>query len=152
MKKVVRLLKELSVDGTVRSVVFEPACEQCGQASARIEIIPPHKWPVDSDVWDEEERDRYKKYRDFTEFSLEYDGPGGGTTNLGIDEAKAVGILDAFSGPPVPSKIQAAFFDGAGLCVPCEKFYCYTHWNVREGFGTCPRGHGKSLDPHWHPD
>ena len=28
--------------------------------------------------------------------------------------------------------------------------YCYRHWHVSEsGYGYCPYGHGKSLDPHW---
>lgn len=155
MKKVVRLLKELSADGTVRSVVFEPACERCGKASARIEVTPPCKWPEDSDVWEDERRDTYKKYRDFSQFYLRYEGPGGGSGSVGnaIDESEAVTILEAFSGPPVPSKIQGVFYDGAGLCVPCEKFYCETHWRVSVGgFGHCPMGHGKSLDPHWSPD
>jgi hypothetical protein len=30
--------------------------------------------------------------------------------------------------------------------------YCARHWHLSQtGYGTCPLGHGKSLDPHWQP-
>jgi hypothetical protein len=30
--------------------------------------------------------------------------------------------------------------------------YCARHWHVSPiGYGHCPLGHGKSLDPHWQP-
>jgi hypothetical protein len=155
VKKVVRLLKEFSPDGTVESVVIEPRCDRCGGPTARIEITPPHKWPKDCDAWGIERRDSYEEHRDFTEFYLLYAGAGGSNGWVGdaIDESRAVTILEAFAKPPVPSKIQGEFHDGAGLCQPCEKFYCETHWNVSVGgYGRCPQGHGKSLDPHWSPD
>ena len=44
----------------------------------------------------------------------------------------------------------AGFYDDAGFCQDCDAPYCYQHWHVSEsGYGHCPRGHGKSLDPHW---
>jgi len=47
----------------------------------------------------------------------------------------------------------AEFYDDAGICADCRKPYCATHWGVSlSGYGRCPRGHGKSLDPHWSPD
>jgi len=46
----------------------------------------------------------------------------------------------------------AGFYDDAGFCQDCDAPYCYQHWRVSEsGYGYCPRGHGKSLDPHWSP-
>jgi hypothetical protein len=46
----------------------------------------------------------------------------------------------------------AGFYDDAGFCRDCDAPYCYRHWHVSEsGYGYCPRGHGKSLDPHWSP-
>ena len=71
-----------------------------------------------------------------------------------ISAERAQAILDAFSPPYETAKIQAAgFYDDFGFCTSCEKFYCTTHWHVSPtGCGTCPAGHSKSLDPHWHPD
>ena len=44
----------------------------------------------------------------------------------------------------------AGFYDDAGFCRDCDVPYCCPHWHVSEsGYGYCPRGHGKSLDPHW---
>jgi hypothetical protein len=47
----------------------------------------------------------------------------------------------------------AGFYDDAGFCQSCDAPYCYRHWQVtRSGYGYCPHGHGKSLDPHWSPE
>ena len=154
MKKALDLLKKRSADGVVRSLVIEPRCVRCSRTTARIEITPPNEWPEGSDAWQSERRDRYAQRRNFTRFYLMYHGLGGnnGDVGDGMDESEAVRILEAFSNPPVPNKVQEEFHDGAGLCLPCEEFYCATHWGVDDGFGRCPRGHGKSLDPHWSPD
>ena len=60
-------------------------------------------------------------------------------------------IVRAFR-PPL-SFVQvhtAGFYDDAGFCQDCDALYCYRHWHVSEGgYGYCPHGHGKSLDPHW---
>jgi hypothetical protein len=50
-----------------------------------------------------------------------------------------------------PAQVHTAgFYDDAGFCRDCGVPYCYRHWQVSEtGYGYCPRGHGKSLDPHW---
>jgi hypothetical protein len=59
----------------------------------------------------------------------------------------------AFHSEPNVDLICAEFHDGAGYCSDCEVPYCYDHWHRGiTGYGTCPRGHGKSLDPHWSPD
>ena len=45
---------------------------------------------------------------------------------------------------------RPGFYDDAGFCQDCNAPYCYRHWHVSEtGYGHCPAGHGKSLDPHW---
>jgi hypothetical protein len=80
-----------------------------------------------------------------------------GSNNGGGDPVsfeKAQAILGALTPPYETAKIQAAgFYDDFGFCVPCAAFYCGTHWQVSpSGCGTCPAGHSKSLDPHWHPD
>jgi hypothetical protein len=46
--------------------------------------------------------------------------------------------------------VTAGFYDDAGFCQDCDAPYCYRHWHVSEtGYGHCPSGHGKSLDPYW---
>jgi hypothetical protein len=47
-------------------------------------------------------------------------------------------------------QVHTARFYDAGFCQDCDAPYGYRHWQVSEsGYGYCPRGHGKSLDPHW---
>lgn len=77
---------------------------------------------------------------------------GGGADPVSDERARA--ICEALTPPYAAAKIQAAgFYDDFGYCMDCGKFYCSTHWQVSStGLGTCPAGHFKSLDPHWHPD
>ena len=60
-------------------------------------------------------------------------------------------IAQAFRPPLCFAQVHTAgFYDDAGFCQDCDVPYCYRHWQVSEsGYGYCPRGHGKSLDPHW---
>ena len=87
---------------------------------------------------------------------LIYSGPGGSNGNIGdlITQDQANAIRAALSAPYFADKLRAAgFYDGAGFCNQCLKFYCSTHWNVSgTGGGVCPEGHFKSLDPHWSPE
>jgi len=71
-----------------------------------------------------------------------------------ISGERAQAIRAALSPPYDTARIQAAgFYDDFGYCTSCGKFYCSTHWQVSTtGAGSCPAGHFKSLDPHWHPD
>lgn len=80
-------------------------------------------------------------------------GPGNGSGDP-VSEEKAQAIRNALTPPYKTETIKAAgFYDDFGFCTECEAFYCGTHWNVSTtGGGTCPAGHFKSLDPHWHPD
>ena len=86
---------------------------------------------------------------------MNFASPGPSDAGDPISGERAQAILAAFKGPDYDTaKIEAAgFYDDAGFCRPCERFYCATHWNISStGGGTCPAGHFKSLDPHWHPD
>lgn len=58
------------------------------------------------------------------------------------------------TGPVTFEAVRAAgFYDDLGFCAECGVPYCPTHWTVSPGgYGRCPAGHGKSLDPHWSPD
>jgi hypothetical protein len=137
-------------------MLFRPAFTICGQPSATIEVVPPHTQPAEWHLWDETRRQTFAKYRVVESNQLLYSGPGGSNGWVGdaIDADRADRIIAAFSVKPSAEAIQAAgFYDGAGFCADCGAFYCEVHWSVSEtGFGKCPQGHGKSLDPHWHPE
>jgi hypothetical protein len=112
---------------------LSPPCSECGVRTATVFLAEY------ADGW-----------------RLAFQGIAGGNPPGGdpLSVEKAQLIRDALSPPYEASKIRAAgFYDDFGYCIPCEKFYCATHWQVStSGLGTCPAGHSKSLDPHWHPD
>jgi hypothetical protein len=137
-------------------MLFQPGCAICGRPSATIEVVPPHALPAEWATWDEARREAFAKYRVAESRQLLYAGPGGSNGWVGdaIDQEQAERIIAAFSAATSAEAIQAAgFYDGAGFCAGCGCFYCPGHWSVSAtGFGKCPRGHGKSLDPHWRPE
>jgi hypothetical protein len=135
--------------------IFRPGCSICGQACASIEIVPPHQMPLDWKVWSANRQRLFLEYRKADRIYLLYDGPGGGNGWVGdpIDAERASRINEAFVAPSAQRVLAAGFYDGAGFCDSCERFYCFAHWNVSTtGGGTCPQGHFKSLDPHWSPE
>ncbi|MEV0811216.1 hypothetical protein [Micromonospora sp. NPDC050200] len=71
-----------------------------------------------------------------------------------VNLTEATTIASAFAQPYRYASVHTAgFYDDAGFCGQCDAPYCRDHWNVSStGYGACPRGHGKSLDPHWWPD
>jgi hypothetical protein len=105
-------------------------CQKCGGRAASIEITP--------------------------EYFLKYSGPGGSSGIQGnkISQESASSIIDMLKEEPIDNvKLKNQFYDRAGLCPECKLFYCPKCWNISSsGFGTCPNGHGVSLDPHWSPD
>jgi hypothetical protein len=128
----------------------------CRQPAATIEVIAPHTLPDEWQSWQEAQRAAFTTYRKSESYYLRYDGPGGSNGWVGnpIDRERAGLIIAAFSSPPTSEAIRATgFYDGAGFCERWSRFYCPEHWAISEtGYGTCPKGHGKGLDPHWHPD
>ena len=115
-----------------KSAPLSPRCALCGRLAAEIEISEV------SGSW-----------------RLRYSGPGGSNgSGDKISAERVQAIQAAFSEPYDNEKIKAAgFYDSAGFCVTCGKFYCSTHWNISStGGGRCPEGHFKSLDPHWSPE
>lgn len=70
-----------------------------------------------------------------------------------VDASQAGRITGAFRPPLRFAQVRTAgFCDDAGFCPDCDAPYCYRHRHVSEsGYGCCPRGHGKSLDPRSSP-
>ncbi|MFN2524873.1 MAG: hypothetical protein ABR505_01200 [Actinomycetota bacterium] len=70
-----------------------------------------------------------------------------------MTEEKAVRWVEALQEPLTYESLRTLdVYDDLGFCGDCKVPYCDTHWNVSTtGYGTCPQGHGKSLDPHWSP-
>jgi hypothetical protein len=113
--------------------IYEPPCAACGRAATHVELRR------EGDAW-----------------WFVYEGlvAGNGLGHRQSD-AKAALLTAAFADPPHFDLMQAAdlHYDNAGFCVACGLPYCVKHWNVSvSGYGRCPKGHGKSLDPHWSPD
>jgi hypothetical protein len=134
-------------------MLFRPKCKMCGAPSASIEVIAPHEAPIEWTSWSPERHESFNKYRKPASYQLLYDGPGGGNGQVGdaITAERAVSIIAAFTNVPTAEKMKAAgFYDNAGWCQECREFYCPKHWSMSStGYGTCPSGHGKSLDPYW---
>ncbi|HVA39876.1 MAG TPA: hypothetical protein VNF49_04380 [Candidatus Binataceae bacterium] len=135
-------------------VLFQPECKECGLRCASIEIIAPDALPVEWAAWPQDRREAFARYRVASSHCLLYEGPGGSNGRVGdpISPERAAAVLAAIANP-IPETLKACgFYDGAGLCTECREFYCPDHWSISAtGYGVCPRGHGKSLDPHWHP-
>lgn len=111
---------------------FRPTCTVCGDIAATIELSEQ------DGTW-----------------HLVYSGPGGGSgcgSEVSADRANA--IVAVFSALVTNGTVKAAaFYDAAGFCIPCGKFYCPAHWSISStGGGWCPSRHFKSLDPHWSPE
>jgi len=103
-------------------------CQHCGRRAASIKIT--------------------QKYL------LNYSGPGGSSGSyLQITQEEAALIKDVLTEPVNAEKLKNRFYDRAGLCPKCNSYYCEKCWNISStGYGTCPEGHGESLDPHWSPE
>ncbi|MEV1015635.1 MULTISPECIES: hypothetical protein [unclassified Micromonospora] len=137
--------------------VAEPPCAVCERPATRVELVAPDGQPVEWQRWSSAQRDAYAAARERhtgQRWWLLYSGVAAGN-GLGrpADPAEAQRIVDAFTPPYRYAAVTTAgFYDDAGLCARCDVPYCSHHWNVSStGYGRCPQGHGKSLDPHWSP-
>lgn len=130
---------------------LDPECSICKKSTAKIEIVSPNKDPKEIEYWSKEMIESYRKYRDFNSFYFIYSGPGG-SNGLGdeIDIERKERLEKIFSKPYNLKAIKKEFYDAAGCCKKCDKFYCKKHWFISSiGVGTCPVDHKQSLDPHW---
>jgi hypothetical protein len=136
------------------AMVVTPACAACGQPATRIELVPPGQLPAEWERWPDTARDSALRHRDPGQWYLILDGVAAGNgsgSEIGAGEAGR--IAQAFRLPLSCDRVRTAgFYDDAGFCDECEVPYYYRHWHVSQtGYGTCPRGHGRSLDQHWSP-
>jgi hypothetical protein len=137
-----------------KPVMVTPPCAACGTPSARIELVAPGQLPAQWDQWPSTVQASIMHDRQPGQWHLLVTGPAAGN-GYGdfIDAARAGQIASAFQPPLRFAQVhKAGFYDDAGFCPGCDAPYCYRHWHVSEtGYGSCPQGHGKSLDPHWSP-
>jgi hypothetical protein len=97
--------------------------------------------------------DRAASIKITQEYFLNYSGPGGASGDLQISREDAALIKEVLTEPVNAEKLKSRFYDRAGLCPKCHSYYCAKCWNISStGYGTCPKGHGESLDPHWSPE
>jgi hypothetical protein len=137
-------------------ILSVPRCGTCGSPASRVETVAPGHLPTEWDQWDDKRKQMFREYRDPDRWRLLFQGidAGNGWVGDAIDTAEAELIRDAFQEPHSYGRFHTAgFYDDAGFYARCDLAYCYAHWNISgSGFGHCPQGHGKSMDPHWRPD
>ena len=135
-------------------LVVRLPCAACRRTASSIELVRPGERPVDWEKWSPKEQELFEQYREPDTWRLLFKGIVG-ENGLGDDitPEEAARYAAAFAEPLRYENIrQAGLYDDAGVCAQCRRPYCYKHWNVSAGgYGHCPRGHGRSLDPHWSP-
>ncbi|MGN9920262.1 hypothetical protein [Micromonospora palomenae] len=142
----------------LQAFVAEPRCAVCGQPASHVELVRRGAKPAGWQQWSPHQRDAFDAARQRhgdQQWWLLFSGiEAGNGYGRPVDPAEAARIAAAFAEPYRYTQVRTAgFYDDAGFCGPCDAPYCHQHWNVsRSGYGTCPRGHGKSLDPLWWPD
>jgi hypothetical protein len=130
-------------------------CAVCGSASVHVELVAPGRRPADWDQWSQDRKDAWQQRRDPEQWYLLFEGIAAGNgSGDPISADRAQQIADRFAEPLSWAQVHTVgFYDDAGFCQHCDAPYCYRHWHVtRSGYGYCPEGHGKSLDPHWSPE
>lgn len=97
-------------------------------------------------------RHQYDTYQDRTAWRMIYGGieAGNGVGDV-ITPERARTLIAILSRPLDTSRLDdLELYDDAGICRTCGVAYCCRHWSPTDtGYGSCPEGHGKSLDPHW---
>lgn len=136
--------------------LVEPKCAVCGRPSSHIEILDPHELPHDFEEWDDDRRAAFRTFRDPEKAHLVFSSLGGANGWVGdpMSDDKVSRWKAALQEPLTYERVHSLdLYDDIGFCDECKVPYCGTHWSVSSsGYGTCPEGHGKSLDPHWSPD
>jgi ribosomal protein L37E len=136
------------------AMVVTPACAACGAPAARVELVAPGQLPAGWEQWPAAVREGVMRGRGPGQWYLIVDGVvAGNGYGSPVDAGEAGRIAQAFRLPPRFGQVSTAgFYDDAGFCADCGVPYCARHRHVSQsGYGHCPLGHGKSLDPHWQP-
>jgi hypothetical protein len=135
-----------------RPVIITPLCAICGIDSARVETVAPGQMPARWDKLPGVIQDGILQARRPGRWHLIAIGPADGSLyGVPIDAVRAGQIAWALRPPLRFAQVhQAGLHHDAGICAHCDTAYCYYHWNaIDSGYGWCPRGHGRSLDPDW---
>lgn len=131
-------------------------CAVCGEVAARVRLLRPgHLPPPAGAGWSREDGSAHESSGTPTGWRFVYEGiEGGNGAGDEISEDQARKLSNAFAEPVAFEKVRkAGLYDDAGFCADCRAPYCLEHWRTSPtGYGRCPRGHGKSLDPHWSPE
>jgi len=136
-------------------MLFKPLCSRCDEQASSIEVIMPDTEPAEWADWSQDRRQIFRQSRKPGEFRFLYEGPGGSNGWVGdvISPVEAERTIAACTSADAAAILELGLYDNAGFCAVCRAFYCPTHWSISStGFGVCPLGHRKSLDPHWHPE
>jgi hypothetical protein len=137
-----------------QAMIVTPECAACGSPATRVELVAPGQLPARWEQWPASVRDAVMRDRGPGQWYLILDGVAAGNGYGSPVEAGEAGrIARAFRPPLRLAQVRTAgFYDDAGFCDGCGVPYCAAHWHLSPtGYGTCPLGHGKSLDPHWQP-
>jgi hypothetical protein len=113
------------------------SCAECGATATRVALVSPSS-----------EADRWR-------FIYEGVVAGNGSHGDPVSEERAELLTRVFgeATPTMEGVNRVQLYDDAGFCRDCGLPFCDVHWQGSEhGGGTCPNGHWKSLDPHWHPE
>jgi hypothetical protein len=111
--------------------------------------------PVGWERWSEQQQDSFRQSHDPAQWWLLFEGVAAGNGGGSAIAAERAGQLAAaFERPYSYDRVHlAGLYDDAGFCQQCGVAYCHQHWQVSpSGYGHCPEGHDKSLNPHWSPE
>jgi hypothetical protein len=134
-----------------QAMVVTAPCAACGAPATRIELVAPGQLPAQWEQWPRTVRDHFMRHRGPGQWYLILSGVAAGNGYGDQVSAGEAGQIAWALRPPLrfDQVVTAGFYDDAGFCQDCDAPYCCRHWHVSQtGYGHCPLGHGKSLDPH----
>jgi hypothetical protein len=130
------------------AMVVTPPCAACGAPATRIELVGPGQLPAQWEQWPATVRDSFPLHRGPGQWYLIRDGVA---TAIRFRPGRPVGSPGrsgrrcAMTRWPRPGSTMTPAFARTAT-----RRTATGHWHVSEtGYGHCPAGHGKSLDPHW---
>jgi hypothetical protein len=137
-----------------RPLVVTPPCAACRTPSAHLELVAPDQLAAGWDRWPSTTHGGFLRQPVPGQwYLLRQDIATGSSYGGPIDASLAGRIAWALRPPLRYAQVRTARFDDdLGFCPDCEVPYCYRHWHLSEtGYGSCPYGHDKDLDPHRSP-